>query len=89
MCVQVHMCVHVLVVCVEAKVNLKHIPQALSSLFCETESLACLELNKWLSWLTIQPRGCTHLSLPVLGLYARATMSSFFTWILRIRLRSS
>lgn len=72
--VQVHMGVHVLVVHVEGS---EVIPQAPSSLFGETGSVAGLELNKWLSWLAIKPRGVylsqppqdwgTYLSLPRTG----------------------
>lgn len=52
--VQVHMGVHVLVVHVEGS---EVIPQAPSSLLGETGSVAGQELNKWLSWLAIKPRG--------------------------------
>lgn len=46
-------------------------------------------LNKWLSWLAIKARGSTCLSLPSAGAEAHAIMSSFFTWVMEIKLRSS
>lgn len=46
--------VHVLVMHVEGS---EVIPQAPSSLLGETGSVAGQELNKWLSWLAIKPRG--------------------------------
>lgn len=61
--VQVHKGVHVLAVHVEGS---EVIPQVPSSLFREAGSVAGLELNKWLSWLAIKPRG-VHLSRPPQG----------------------
>lgn len=84
--VQAHMGVHVLVVHVEGS---EVIPQAPSSLLGETGSVAGQELNKWLSWLAIKPRSLPVSGSPGLGSHTQTTISSFFTWIMETKLRSS
>lgn len=56
------------------------IPQVPSSLFRDTGSVAGLELNKWLTWLAIKPRG-VYLSQPPQdwGSHTQTTISSLET----------